>query len=246
MVGTLIISGGTFYLGWQAQRSRRSSWPPQWWRTINACFRKEPSLAQQLRESLGYKDVSLYGTPCAHRRNLVAASAALGISATGVLLSPPLQLAALPTLIWMGIPAAQRSYDNLFLAPTSWLAFVETAALAVVLVKGTLLVGSLGFTGYHLGRWWSSPAADIQQQLFDVPLRVMRHNCEQQLRLNELRTGDQIAITAGQAVPLPGTITAGDRLGVNSMEYKGSRSTNSFSRRVPATEHACIGWGNLG
>ncbi|MEZ4581250.1 MAG: hypothetical protein R3A10_06315 [Caldilineaceae bacterium] len=46
------------------------------------------------------------------RRNLQAASLSLGLASPGLLL-PPVQFAAIPTLIYMGIPAAQEAYATL-------------------------------------------------------------------------------------------------------------------------------------
>lgn len=150
------------------------------------------------------------------RRNLQAASLSLGLATTG-LLFPPAQFAAVPTLIYMGIPAAQEAYVTLRHDRRTGRALGETVALAGCLAGGFYLIGSLGFSLYYLGRTFQQRrerAAPGSDDAWQLPETVTLHRARGATTVarHELEPGDRFLVRSGEVIPVDGLIVDGSGL----------------------------------
>lgn len=147
-----------------------------------------------------------------HQRNLVAASSALALSVVG-LDATPLRLAALPILVYMGVPAARQLYRGLQ-EEGALLAAAETTALAFLLAHGAILPGALAFSLYHLGRIWLArrhdKASGKGENLF-IPqnIRVRRAEGDMTIDIEHVLPHEQIVYGSGDLIAFNGTVIEG-------------------------------------
>lgn len=219
MLNVLTLVGGTLAVGaykyWaQESISAQAHSPAQNVRGIGGLSTDDIVAGDQSRQSAA-NQYNVHATEL--RRGVQAASVSLGLAATG-LLFPPLHLAAVPTLIYMGIPSAQQAYSQLRHDHRAGRALAETAALAGCLAGGFYLVGSLGFSLYYLGRstlhhrrgagqpqphvgWQRPQTVTVRQASGDVTLLW-----------HELQLGDCVHLRSGDVVPVDGFIVDGSGL----------------------------------
>lgn len=148
------------------------------------------------------------------RYGLRTSTLALAVTTTGWLVFPPLQVAGLPLLVYMGIPAAQQAYDQLEDEGRPSRALAETVVLAVCLVGGYYWVGALGFWLYYGSR---TLLAEKLQGEDARPLEWLAPTTTHQWKdgaacavpTASLQPGDQVILHSGEMMPVDGLITEG-------------------------------------
>lgn len=197
------------------------------------CALSEPIDASKTRQDIDY--------------GLHAATLAAVVTTTGQLLFPPLQVAGLPLLVYMGIPSAQKAYDSLRAdGRPSW-ALSETVALVVCLAGGYYWVGSLGFWLYYGGQWLlATKSVNDEVRQPESWLPVMTHlwkdgaACE--VATTTLHTGDQVIIQSGEMSPVDGVITEGTAwLRPHALSPAASNLRKGIGDRVAATDIVIVG-----
>lgn len=222
MVEVLALAGGTLAVGVYNYFARQTTPTRASRQTIVNTIRPSTDPVSQSSAQTHPQDRTHAGAPRVDapdanaRRNLQAASLSLGLAATGLLL-PPVQFAAIPTLIYMGIPAAQEAYATLRHDRRAGRALGETVALAGCLAGGVYLIGSLGFSLYYLGRTRqqhqegaSSCADDAWRLPESVTLQCARGVTT--VARHELQPGDRFVVRSGEVVPADGLIVEGSGL----------------------------------
>lgn len=139
---------------------------------------------------------------------------ALGVTTVGRLCFPPLQVAGLPLLIYMGIPAAQQAYDQLAEEGRPGWALAETVVLTVCLASGAYWVGSLGFWLYYGGRHLLArqpQSGDVHQSIWELPTtaHLWKEGVTCAVPTATLQPGDQVILHSGELAPVDGLITEG-------------------------------------
>jgi len=139
---------------------------------------------------------------------------AVAVTTTGALAFPPLQLAGIPLLIYMGIPAAHQAYEQLWVDGRPSRALAETLALAACLASGTYFVGSLGFWLYYGTRTWLAekrPAQTAQPTPWMTPTTVhlWKDGTTCAVPTTTLQPGDHVRLHSGDMTPMDGLITEG-------------------------------------
>ncbi len=153
---------------------------------------------------------------------LRASALALGVTTTAHLFFPPLQIAGLPLLVYMGIPPAQAAYEQLWVDGRPSRALTETVALAVCLTGGYYWVGAFGFWLYYGGQDWLAaqrPSEAAQHQDTWAPtarpssLEATTHRWQDGatcvVSTATLQPGDQVLLHSGELSPVDGVITEG-------------------------------------
>ena len=148
------------------------------------------------------------------RHGLRASSISLGVATTGLLIFPPLHHAALPVLIYMGIPPAQDAYHQLRSDGRAGTSLAETAILTVFLAGGYVWIGSLGFSLYFLGRALhhkrvSPSLSDRFAWQTPKTARLSNDSSEIHVPVETLQRGDRIVVETGEIVPVDGLIVEG-------------------------------------
>jgi Cu2+-exporting ATPase len=147
------------------------------------------------------------------KHGLLVSSTSLGFAVAGLLLAPPLQIACLPVLIYLGTRPAQRAYTLLHKEGRMGVEMVETTAVLVSIVQGSYLVSSLAFSVYYLGRW----VEDLKQKEDQIRsagraqiwARVLVAEQEVLTPVDALCTGDTIVVETGEMIPVAGVVTDG-------------------------------------
>lgn len=211
MASSLPITGNTFD---ELLRSHHR-WLPPW--SSNRWRQRRPQAAPtatqpENAEAASPEVAALIAAKQIHTRNLIASSAALALAAAGLTVAP-VKLAALPVLIYMGLPAARRTYHALN-DEAALPALVETAALSAVLLQGAIFPGALGFSLYHLGRaWWSAhteqAAKRAHERLLPKSVRVRRAQGEVIIPTEQVQPQEYVVYTAGDLIAMPGTVVEG-------------------------------------
>lgn len=234
MVELLAMTSGASLLGiWvyrrQEKRAMRRSErdaAPGWWQTawqrlrVTGWSASRPVAPARPAPAPPVAESSLAPPPAA--ANPAASSThaarpallALAVTTTGRLLYPPLQLAGVPVLVYMGVPAAQQAYDQLIEEGRPGRALVETAVLVVCLAGGYFWVGSLCFSLYHTGRqlWVGQPLnADVHPVpgLAPATTHLRKAGIICTVPTATLQPGDQVILRSGELAPTDGLITEG-------------------------------------
>ena len=158
------------------------------------------------RQTIGHAATSNYG--------LHTSALALAVTTTGRLFYPPLQVAGLPLLVYMGIPAAQEAYDQLGAEERPGRALAEIVVLAVCLAGGYYWVSSLGFWLYYGGRTWLAKQQPSEQAwrpewLAPATTHLWKDGAACVVPTATLQPGDQVILHSGELVPVDGLITEG-------------------------------------
>lgn len=160
--------------------------------------------------SSGAPQVTAATTP----QELALAAVTLGLAATSALLFPPVQLACLPLLLYLGVTPAHTAYAALRTKERAPLALAETVVLALCLLRQAYLAGAVSYGCYVVGKAWlqqqaakpTVPAGDwqppiwawVQPELLACPKLVA-----------ELHTGERIVVHTGEIVPVAGVVIDG-------------------------------------
>jgi len=145
------------------------------------------------------------------QHGFLAATLSLGLATAARLVYPPLSYASALTLMYMGVPAAQATYEDLMAGRTIKRAFVETATLTVCLAQGHLLVGSLAFSLYHAGRLFYQRHTQQRQRLVQL-VRVQQGDQVVYCPLAQVEQGAHMLLDAGELAPLAGRVVEGRAL----------------------------------
>lgn len=211
MASSLPFTGSTF----DTLLHSHHRWSPPWsfnrWRQRGQ--RAAPTAQQpENAEVLSPEMEALVAAKQIHTRNLIASSTALALAAVG-LTAAPVKLAALPVLLYMGLPAARRAY-NALADEAALPALLETVALSAVLVQGTVLPGALGFSLYYLGRtWWLTRTEKAARRAPELVLPktvcVRRAQGEVLIPTEQVQPQESVVYTAGDLIVMPGIVMEG-------------------------------------
>jgi len=142
--------------------------------------------------------------------------ASLGVTTVSSLFYPPLALAALPVLFYLGVPIYQDAYHALFKEKRVRVAVVDSVIITLALVAGEAAVVSLAYTLVFLSQKLLLKTEDQSQQrlvdLFGIQQNsvwVLSNGAEVETPLEALQKGDVIVVNAGESIPVDGVITAG-------------------------------------
>ncbi len=172
---------------------------------------------------------------------------ALAVTTTGQLCYPPLQVAGLPLLIYMGIPAARRAYEQLEAEGRPDRALAETVVLAVCLVSGAYWISSLGFFLYYGGRELLTEKhshKDFQQPTWTAPIttHLWKEGTGATVATASLRAGDQVILQSGEMSPADGLIVEGVAwLRPQAMTPISCGLRKSVGDRIRATDIVSVG-----
>ncbi len=172
---------------------------------------------------------------------------ALAVTTTGQLCYPPLQVAGLPLLVYMGIPAARRAYEQLEAEGRPDRALAETVVLAVCLVSGAYWISSLGFLLYHGGRELLTEKhshTDFQQSAWSAPktTQLWKEGTGAFVATASLRAGDQVILQSGEMAPADGLIVDGVAwLRPQAMTATSCGLRKSVGDRINATDIVSVG-----
>lgn len=141
--------------------------------------------------------------------DLWASAALVGTAAVGGAGILPLKYIAIPVLAYRGAPALQSTVDVLLHDRKAAQGILETTALAIVLVKGAWVVGTVGFAVYHLGRWVISTAENAVDVSVNRSYLIKRNGQELTMTLQHLEAGDLVSVSASYCVPIRSRVVDG-------------------------------------
>lgn len=172
---------------------------------------------------------------------------ALAVTTTGQLCYPPLQVAGLPLLVYMGIPAARRAYEQLEAEGRPDRALAETVVLAVCLASGAYWISSLGFLLYYGGRELLTEKhshTDFQSPTWAAPktTHLWKEGTGAIVATASLRAGDQVILQSGEMAPADGLIVDGVAwLRPQAMTAISCGLRKSVGDRISATDIVSVG-----
>lgn len=177
---------------------------------------------------------------------LRASALALGVTTTGRLCFPPLIIAGLPFLIYLGIPPAQAAYEQLWVDGRPSRALAETTAVAVCLASGYYWVGSLGFCLYYGGwRLWAKRQGEALHRSESLALtttHLWKAGDVCAVPIATLQPGDQVLLSSGELSPVDGVITEGVAwLRSQALSATACGLRKSIGDRVTATDIVLVG-----
>lgn len=145
---------------------------------------------------------------------LHTATLALAVTTVGHTIFPPLRVAGLPLLVYMGIPSAKQAYDQLADEGRAGRALAETVALAVSLVSGHYWAGAFGFWLYHGSRRLMTEKrqmTEVQRSEWQPPTtaHLRKDGADYAVPTADLQPGDQVILHSGDLAPADGVITEG-------------------------------------
>lgn len=234
MVGLLTLTGGVSLTGvllYQGLGRKKSI--QQWWKTSWQTVQEAlPPTRQQLplcnASAIPLPDTTTAdivrdgdAVIAASRYGLHTSALALGVTAAGELLFPPLRVAGLPLLVFMGIPPAQAAYAQLQVDGRPNRALAETVALVMCLAGGYYAIGALAFCLYHGGRLWlaaqqpsvaqpdAAAATPHSAWLAATTAHLRKEGTTCTVATATLQPGDQIMLYSGEIAAMDGLITEG-------------------------------------
>jgi cation transport ATPase len=138
---------------------------------------------------------------------------ALGVTTVGWLVAPPLQVAGLPLLVYMGIPAAQAAYEQLWLDGRPNQSLAETVILVVGLARGDYWISALGFCCYYGVRHWRNKPPQDAAEAVASEMPRMAHGQKEGVVYTvpsaTLQPGDRVILQSGEVAPVDGLIVEG-------------------------------------
>jgi cation transport ATPase len=228
MVDLLALTGGASLAGvWVYRRWRNQDAKPGWWQaswqTIQETMhqahqrltlRTKPSPMAPLADALTLAAQSPDHPTASITYGLRTSALALGATTVGWLIAPPLCLAGLPLLVYMGVPAAQRAYAQLWVNGRPTWALAETVVLVICLAGGYYWVSALGFLFYYSSRrWWVAQAQDeappVAAWLAPTIAHCRKAGAICAVPTAALHPGDQVMLCSGEMAPVDGLIIEG-------------------------------------
>jgi len=137
MIGSMIIAGGILYAGFSTYSHLNviEEKPQSQIKSIWSSLQDRLFHAKQVEEQKKQKQIIFADYEIEHQRaldrNLMFAVTALGLTTLDLMVSPPLYLASIPALIYMGVPSAQKTYDDLIENRHISRALIETGFLVL-------------------------------------------------------------------------------------------------------------------
>lgn len=141
--------------------------------------------------------------------DLWTSAALVGAAAVGGAGILPVPYIAIPILAYRGVPALQSTVDVLLHDRKASQGILETTALAIVLVKGAWVVGTVGFAVYHLGRWVIATTENAVDRTADRSYLIKRNGQEMDMSVQQLEAGDWVAVSASHYVPIKSRVVEG-------------------------------------
>lgn len=216
MVSASLLAGSTLYVGYKVYSTSTGGVRPAWWQQL---MTRLHSLRTQIVEESKARyatspiiDILLTNTSSA-QRHLAVATTALGAATVGTLYYPPLRLACIPAFLYLGVAPTQRIYRTWRQSGRVSLVVVEGALLALCLVQGQFLVGSVCFSLYYLGQVIAETKQKEETALanWSAPqwAWLQRPEGEVATPIHNLQIGDTIVIYAGEMIPVTGVVASG-------------------------------------
>ena len=149
-------------------------------------------------------------------RELLVGSGTVGLAAAGRLLFPPLSLLATPLFTYLSVPVYAQA-----IAEVKGEKRVKLSGLIAVFTTGSWLLGAkviaaLGLLSLNVAEKISSLTQDrtrtTLRRLFaqhQNKVFVFRDGVEVEVPLEAVRVGDELALRAGQVIPVDGIVTHG-------------------------------------
>lgn len=216
MIGTIALTGSLLAGGVIAYRRKvggETSVQPHFFQKL-ADWRLKVTKRGPKRQSASAPGISAEAQRA--RFGLQTSSISLALLTAGQFLPLPFTYASIPTLILMGVAPARKAYASLHDEGRVGLALVETAALGACLAGGYLWIGSLGFTGYYLGRLVlekqkesTAPPRPVQPLALPQTALLYRDEVKMEVPVASLQKGDCIALASGDLSPVEGQIVEG-------------------------------------
>lgn len=226
MVSLLTLAGGvSLTSAFVYQRTKRketaSAYWEKPWQTIRKALthaRQQLSPSEVLRHPKGMSLVQqLASDASSNHYELHTSALALGVSAVGSLLFPPLRIAGMPLLVFMGLPAAQAAYTQLQLDGRPSRALAETVALVVCLTSGYYTFTALGFCLYHGARYQlaqqqhtsTEETRPLLSWVSPPTIHLLCEGATQSVATATLQPGDHVLLQSGEIAPIRGLIIEG-------------------------------------
>ena len=140
----------------------------------------------------------------------------LGVATASTLLYPPLRLAALLVLFYLGVPIYQDAYYALIKEKRVRVAIVDSVIITLALFTGQYVAASLAYTLVFASQKLLLKTEDQSQQrivdLFGIQqtsVWLLSDGVEIETPLELLQKGDVIVVNAGESIPVDGLITGG-------------------------------------
>lgn len=245
MVGTSILAGSVLYLGYNAYTLLEGESRPSWWQglvtQLHALRGRLPSVSRPPpvavpKGSMGSTGKATASPPPATpntaagltwtqapapaaKQRLLLATTALGVATISALYYPPLRVTALPVLVYLGVDPARRAQQALHQEGRVTVALAETAVIALCVVQGYYLVGSVGCILYYLGQVVADARRDAapRSTFWQPPTWAWRQDPagESVTAVNCLQVGDTIVIHTGEMIPVAGVVGSGTAWVIN-------------------------------
>jgi cation transport ATPase len=231
--------------------------PPRWWQALQEAYQgARQAFTRCSKQTAVIPPTDTHPLTTAQRGKtatddaaygLRTATLALGVTTVGVLVAPPLRLAGLPLLVYMGIPAAQTTYEQLWMDGRPNRALVETVVLGVCLVGGYYWVGALGFWLYYGSRTLLAPTPQStpnRSTTWQTPTTVhlWQAGTTSVVPTNTLQPGDQLLLQSGDMTPVAGVIVEGVAwVRSQAMANNAGALRKSVGSQLLATELVVVG-----
>lgn len=221
MRSSSILGDDAFSKLYRAPRVEKEAAPSTWWQGLVKRLQHirprvaAPKPASTVATTAATATAGGLGLPqrLTAKQNLFVAAATLGVATTSKLLYPPLQLVCLPAFLYLGAAPAQRAYQSWRREQQLTEAIAESALLALCIVNGSVLVGSLGFSIYYLGKALADGADQPKRNDagWQPPLWAWRqaNSTETVTLIGCIQAGDIIVVHAGEMIPVAGLVTTG-------------------------------------
>lgn len=203
---------------WLTVLSNQSEQPSGWRATLSQLRERwSYSTRRTQMETLAQSRDNVDITTVEHRLNLELffAGASLGITIIGSLFYPPLRLLSLPSIIYSIVPIYRDAFRSAR-AGNIGVDVLYVFTQTLVVVRGFLLPANLGAFYYFLSRKLLVMAEDrfrvyLHEIFGQLPTTVHQvlDGVEIASTLDEISTGDCIAVRAGEIIPVDGIVVAG-------------------------------------
>ena len=152
-------------------------------------------------------------------RDFMIALSSLGLIGVGNLLYPPLELLALPGLVWTSIPFIKDAYNTLVQERKVGVDAMTTVFFVGAIVTGYYFALALVACFSRLNRKLLIRTQDYSQQnlinLFSFQrstIRLLSDGIEVEIPFDAVQIGDTIVVHASEMIPIDGIITSGEAL----------------------------------
>ncbi len=174
------------------------------------------------------------------------ASVSLGLSMAGSLIYAPLGLASVPLTVYVSLPVFEKAYIALFKELQFKMAVVHaTMVVSLLATQHYILISLLNWFHYYfaiaaeqLRAFNRVLSAELEQsyrqfmsQVYGSPPRtvwVMTNGVGMEISFEDLRSGDVIVISAGELIPVEGTVVKGE---AEVVQFRPTRAARPIDKR---------------